>query len=970
MRSLKVLFTLFLGLGLAAALTLVLARAPAQAQSSIGQFVVDLAYDALWGQVSPGATVTVARGTTYGSTQADNVYAQQYHNHSTQYTFKTAAPNLYVEKWREGKGQVAPGGSVVFGIRYRNNGDDAAPAMLTDTLPLSTTYIADSSGFPAFVSGRTITWNLGTLGANSPDHQFHLVLTNTANVSDTLLNAVDIGTSQETNWSDNHAEASVSVVAGQSPDPYVVNLYTRPDDPSPGQLLRYIISYGNSGQVASGPVWLTDTLPLSTTFVTWQVGSSGYSLWTAVITTGGKFVLYAPALPGRYDDRIYLDLRLSDVVTYGTQLSNTVEITTTGDTNTTNNISTSWNSASPPRYDVEVGWWGNRVVSTPGSEIEYEIQIGNAGNSLMHDTVFTDTLPAGVTFVRAEGSLYPRGRIPSFPPSRTVGNQLAWDLGDVDRVHSAPHIMLYLRINDDTPPGTVLTNCATGAIREFDANPHNNDMCVTDLVRPAGPNLRVTKSHEWWGGPDRIYYYIHFQNIGTTTEYNVVITDTFPLSMTLNDWWIDSYGGDLGDVSGNVSGNQLVVTLGRLDIGEPYDLTMDLSVPSLPNGAMLTNTVEITTPLGDVYPDDNRQVYLHGAGPDLNIQKYLIGGTPKPGQLITYTLYFRDSDAWSTMGHVWITDVLPVGLEFITSTLYQCGSGTYLCPRTPNYNNGRTLAWNYGQMGSGDWNDYVVTVRVTDTAKRGDLFTNTVRIASDNPISDREPFYNNNIFTYTVMVPTSIFQIGKVVAGNRAAGTVVTYTVTVTNAGNEEGSGVYVTDTLPSGLSYGGGNGAFNNGIVSWPLWTVAPNGGTTSGWFYGTLTCAAGTNVVNQDYGVRRNDQGVRNSVGAPMTLTVLSPTFNAAFDYGPSAPTTGRTVWFTSTSSTNGSPLSHDWDWGDGTAHAFTVNASHVYTREGVFTVRLAVTDGCGYSDVQMAPVAVSPLKVYLPMVLRQEP
>ena len=512
-----------------------------------------------------------------------------------------------------------------------------------------------------------------------------------------------------------------------------------------------------------------------------------------------------------------------------------------------------------------------------------------------------------------------------------------------------------MRINDDTPPGTVLTNCATGAIREFDDNPHNNDACVTDIVRPAGPNLRGTKSHEWWGGPDRIRYYIHFQNVGTITEYNVAITDTFPLSMTLNDCGSTLMVEELGDVSGNVSGNQFVVTFGKLDGGEPYDLTMELSVPSVPNGTLFTNTVEITTPPGDVYPDDNRQIYLHGTGSDLNVQKYLIGGTPKPGQLITYTLYFRNDETWSTMGNVWITDVLPVGLEFITSTLYQCGSGMYLCPRTPDYNDGRTLAWNYGQMWTGNWNDYVVTVRVTDTAKRGDLFTNTASIASDNPISDTEPFYHNNIFTYTVMVPTPRFQIGKTYAGNRVAGTVVTYTLTVTNVGNEEGTGVYVTDTLPSGLSYGGGNSAFDGSVIAWPLWTVLPNGGTASGWFRASLTCTAGSNVVNNDYGVRQNNEGVYNPSGAPVTLTVLAPAFNAAFDQSAAVIAAGATVYFTDTSTTNGTPIvARSWKFGD-SATASGSQVSHIYTATGRYTVTLIITDSCGLAATRSVPNAV---------------
>ena len=59
-------------------------------------------------------------------------------------------------------GQVATGGSVTYTIAVTNNGpSEASSVALTDTLPLSTTF-AGASGSPQ-VSGRAVTWTLGTL---------------------------------------------------------------------------------------------------------------------------------------------------------------------------------------------------------------------------------------------------------------------------------------------------------------------------------------------------------------------------------------------------------------------------------------------------------------------------------------------------------------------------------------------------------------------------------------------------------------------------------------------------------------------------------------------------------------------------------------------------------------------------------------------------------------------------------------
>ena len=659
--------------------------------------------------------------------------------------FRGPAPNLRVEKWPEGGGQVLPGGPVVFGIRYWNNGDGAGVAILTDTLPNNTTYVTDTSGFPAFVSGNVITWNLGSVHPYTLPIQFQLVLTNTAHTSDTLRNMVDIGTLYERNWDDNHAEAQVHVGSGQ-PDLWA-GKDASPGDPAPGQLFRYDIYYNNNGSVASGPVWLTDTLPLSTTFVSWQSENS-YGLWTTVVTTGGKVALYAPTLPGNYGDTIYLTLRLSDTVPYGTRLTNAVEITTTGDSNPDDNQQVNNQaSASPPRYDVSVDKsWGYGAL-TPGGEINYSVNYNNGGNSVVHNAVLTDVLPSGATFITSVLDLGWGVQVP-FPPSSILGNQLVWNLGDLP-VNAGQSIALRLQVNPGTLLGTVLTNCATIASNDFEDNPYDSTGCIAETVRAAGTNLRVTKSANWQG-TDSIRYQVRIENIGTRTVNNVMVTDTYPVSMTLNNWNINFWE----DWSGGVSGNQLTVTLNRLEPGWNVNMNMRMGVPSVPNGTLFTNTVKMTTPPDDVNPADNHDVIVVGTGPDLSIEKRLTGGTPKPGQLLTYTLHFENNSRWWTMGHVWITDTLPAGLDFVSAKQRLCG-GTYFCNRNPDRISGSALAWDWntnGTVGSDWWQDYVVTVRVTDTAKGGNVFTNTATIASHDPANDVEPFYNDNTSVVTVTV--------------------------------------------------------------------------------------------------------------------------------------------------------------------------------------------------------------------------
>ena len=45
-------------------------------------------------------------------------------------------------------------------------------------------------------------------------------------------------------------------------------------------------------------------------------------------------------------------------------------------------------------------------------------------------------------------------------------------------------------------------------------------------------------------------------------------------------------------------------------------------------------------------------------------------------------------------------------------------------------------------------------------------------------------------------------------------------------------------------------------------------------------------------------------------------------------------------------GSPISWDWDFGDGSPHSYLQNPTHIYTVSGAYTVSLSVSDGVLFS------------------------
>jgi uncharacterized repeat protein (TIGR01451 family) len=860
--------------------------------------------------------------------------------------FQGPASNMWVNKWRDGNGDVAPGGSVVYAIQYGNNGNAAGDAILTDTLPANTTYLTDSSGFPAYDSGGVITWNLGTVLPTDLARRFYLVLSNSASAGDSLHNVIDIGTLYDQDWNNNHAEADVQVSNGQ-PDLYIKK-DSQPGDPTSGQLFRYNIQYGNNGSVASGPVWLTDTLPASTTFVSWQ-SQNGYNLWTPIITDGEQIVFYAPSIPGNWGDQIFLTLELEDSAAWGTQLTNTVEIDTADEANPgDNSFTNNWTYINGPRYNSSLSKdWGSGAP-IPGGTINYWLSFSNNGNAIMHDTLLTDTLPSNTAFITAFVDLG-WGLQKYFPPASQDGNQIVWDFGDLP-VNYNDGFNLQVAIDPAISAGTIITNCATISISDMEDDPYDNSRCATETVRSAGPNLRVTKFARWQN-QNQIMYEVRIENIGTTAIYNVNLTDTLPISATL-DWWKTDFWEQSW---GNGNDQQITLTLNRLEPNWTTWLRSQINLPTVPNGTLFTNTVEITTPPGDVNPADNIDVKVLGSGPNLVIEKALTDGTPRPGQLLTYTLHYRNDGQWWTSGNVWITDVLPSGVTFVGSQQRLCGPANYFCPRDPDFNDGSTLAWNNGQMGNGWWNDIIVTVRVTDTAKFGDVLTNMALIATDDPANDVDPNTTNNLSTVVTPILSPKFVVGKVYEGNRVAGTVVTYTLTVTNQGNYTGTNIRLIDQVPSNLTYGGSTGTYGSGWITWTIPSIAPNNGTATRWFSGTLGCTANSLVANQNYRVSNSDQNVTSTNGLSISFLIAAPTISIDFTYAPSSIVINSAARYTGTASTNGKPLSYAWNFGDGTSSS-GLTATHVYTRPNVYTVYFTASDSCGFNKVQTQTVIVS--------------
>ncbi|MGA2254372.1 MAG: SdrD B-like domain-containing protein, partial [Thermoguttaceae bacterium] len=192
-------------------------------------------------------------------------------------------------------------------------------------------------------------------------------------------------------------------------------------------------------------------------------------------------------------------------------------------------------------------------------------------------------------------------------------------------------------------------------------------------------------------------------------------------------------------------------------------------------------------PIEAVGPMVVSENFVNSAQADLSVVKTAAPNPVVAGNQLTYTFTTSNNGPSNDTGVV-LSDTLPAGVQYVSSSSSQ---GTIT-------NNNGTLSVQLGSLASGA----VVTTNVIVTVDPGDTgsITNTVTVTSD--VSD--PNLSNNTSTVTTQVGQSAdLALVKTAAPNPVkAGQQLTYTLTATDNGPSNATGVTIIDTLPAGTTY------------------------------------------------------------------------------------------------------------------------------------------------------------------------
>jgi uncharacterized repeat protein (TIGR01451 family) len=526
-----------------------------------------------------------------------------------------------------------------------------------------------------------------------------------------------------------------------------------------------------------------------------------------------------------------------------------------------------------------------------GDAVTFTLTLANAGPDAASGVTVGDTLPAGMTFVTASAS---QGSYASGTGVWTVG-----------ALASGSNAALQI-VATVTSTGTKTNTTQVTAADQFDPDSTpNNDVAMEDdqdsaSLTPASADLSLIKTVD---NPSpnvgqSVTFTLTLANAGPDGATNVTVGDTLPAGMT----FVSATPSQGSYVSGTG-----VWTVGSVASGASATLQIVASVQST---GTKTNTAQVTasdqadpdsTPNNNVATEDDQgSAGLTPAVVDLSLVKTVDNASPNVGENITFTLTAANAGPDSAT-NVAITDVLPAGLTFVSSTPSQ---GTFASG---------TGVWTVGTIASAG----NATLQIEATVATVGAKSNSAQVtAADQADSDSTP--NNGVASEddqsTVIVTPQAIDLSLTKSVDVPAPNVggnVTYTLTLANAGPNSATNATVTDVLPAGMTFVSSTpsqGAYTSGTGVWTAGTLASGANatlqivatvTTSG----TKTNTAEVTAVDQ----ADSDSTPNNSVAseddqAAVSVTPQVADLSIVKTVSDTTPDIGDSVTFTVTLSNAG--------------------------------------------------------------------
>ena len=359
-----------------------------------------------------------------------------------------------------------------------------------------------------------------------------------------------------------------------------------------------------------------------------------------------------------------------------------------------------------------------------------------------------------------------------------------------------------------------------------------DDIALHEVIVPLLSPLKTANRSEIQLG-ETVTYTITLNNLGTNTLTNVKFSDVLPDGLTFNPGSVLVNGQSLTGVDPNI-GFEVP------DIQENLTIVFSATATSLPVLNPTVNSANFTYDDSPVLGGPpvtmeaiSNEVEVKIIAADLIITKTADKVSVYPDDTITYQLSVINNGPDTALNPM-VTDNIPAELKEV---FYSLDNGI-----TWNSWNGFL---NIADLSSSDSFSFLIRGKVNHFAQ--DMITNVATVKSQTA----DPDLSNNISTLeTIINPSANLSVVKSGSPNPVEiGSILTYTVTATNAGPNSATNVVITDVMPQEIL----NPVFStdNGI-SWNPWednlslTTLLAGETINILIQGTISATISESVTN----------------------------------------------------------------------------------------------------------------------------
>ena len=423
----------------------------------------------------------------------------------------------------------------------------------------------------------------------------------------------------------------------------------------------------------------------------------------------------------------------------------------------------------------------------PGDVITYKVTYTNNGDKVIKNPILEDTLVTNLTSptiisVTIDGD----AAVKNVDYKHMI--TLSSNILKLSLKEFAEEVVVEYtaKVTATAAQDTIIKNVVT-------ASGDNTDETLTDeetnpVENTAVINVTKVSNIDKVKPGETVIYTITVENLTSgVIAKNVKVTDALPDGLI-----------NISDLSEgmSISNNIITVNIDELAYGEENAKTYTFKavVAESAKEGTITNPVEAKGDNTDTDKDsDDIEVIKN---PILEIVKtaettYEEDKTlVRPGDEITYTLVVTNKGE-GTAYDVEITDKVPAGTEFVK---YLEGNGTK--------DNAGNITWTIGTVGSSDTVTVKFVVKVKDLAK-DTLIENIGYVTGEDGFDEKYDDKSEEV-EHTVIAP----EIDITKTSSKPAteilyeGTEYSYTITVTNKGNDKKTNLIIEDTLVSGIDF------------------------------------------------------------------------------------------------------------------------------------------------------------------------